>query len=126
MQPGKSDSFNFQRSASSNSSTSSSRSAGMQNCRRKLQNTFEETDKEKESKSASSSVLSVLSFNDNTMRVLRNGAERITKTFNSVRTTFGTITQVSLLKFRVLLSLGSFPGSNINSISHFPIYCERY
>jgi hypothetical protein len=39
----------------------------------------------------------VLSFNDNTRRVLRNGAERFTKTLNSMRTTFGTITQVDML-----------------------------
>ncbi|RZC39550.1 uncharacterized protein BDFB_001501 [Asbolus verrucosus] len=66
-------------------------------CRRRLQNKFEECDKEYETKTADKSVLSVLSLNDNTRRVLRNGAERLTKTFNNVRTTIGTITQ----KFRV-------------------------
>lgn len=68
----------------------------MQHCRRKLQDTFDETDKKNEGKAqiGDRSVLSVLSINDNTRRVLRNGAERITKTFNTVRTTFGTISQV--------------------------------
>ena len=64
-----------------------------QTCRRRLQNNFDECDRA-EAKTADRSVLSVLSFNDNTRRALRNGAERLTKTLNAVRTTIGTITQV--------------------------------
>jgi hypothetical protein len=65
-------------------------------CRKRLQNNFENCDNS-ETKSVDRSILSVLSFNDNTRRVLRNGAERFTKTLNSMRTTFGTITQVDML-----------------------------
>ncbi|KAJ8972124.1 hypothetical protein NQ314_000350 [Rhamnusium bicolor] len=99
MLPCKSESFTFHRNNSTNSSDSSTRSAGMQHCRRKLQDKFDQTDKGNENESKTQigdrSVLSVLSLNDSTRRVLRNGAERITKTFNTVRTTFGTISQRS-------------------------------
>lgn len=99
MLPTKSDSFSFRRSSCTNSSNSSTRSSGMQNCRRKLQDTFEEVNKtdKVEDKNASNNDrinLSVFSLNDGTRRVLRQGAERLTKTFNTVRTTIGTITQV--------------------------------
>lgn len=62
-------------------------------CRRRLQNRFEECGRY-ESKPADRSVLSVLSFNDNTRKALRNGAERLSKTLNTVRTTIGSLTQV--------------------------------
>ncbi|XP_018571929.1 uncharacterized protein LOC108911472 [Anoplophora glabripennis] len=95
MLPCKNDAYTFHRNNSTNSSSSSTRSAGMQHCRRKLQDTFDETDKKAEFKAPQGdrSVLSVLSINDNTRRALRNGAVRISKTFNTVRTTFGTISQ---------------------------------
>ncbi|XP_019869920.1 uncharacterized protein LOC109598446 [Aethina tumida] len=93
MLPIKSDSFSFRRNTSANSSSSSTRSAGMENCRKNLQDKFDGDD----SKSNDRSVLSALSFNVNTRKVLRNGAERISKTFNTVRTTFGSISQ----KFKI-------------------------
>ncbi|XP_044254344.1 uncharacterized protein LOC123004894 [Tribolium madens] len=65
-------------------------------CRRRLQSNFEECDKN-ETKPVDRSVLSVLSFNENTRKIFRNSAERFSKTLNTVRTTFGSITQ----KFRV-------------------------
>lgn len=100
MLPTKSESFTFRRTSLANSSGSSTRSSGNQNCRRNLKPKFEETQNDKEIKperqSNDKSILSVLSLNDNTKRVLKNGAEKITKTLNSVRTTFGTITQVRI------------------------------
>lgn len=65
-------------------------------CQRHFQNNFEECDKS-ETKPADRSVLSILSLNENTRRIFRNSAERLTRTLNTGRTTFGTITQ----KFRV-------------------------
>ncbi|KAG5878514.1 hypothetical protein JTB14_018898 [Gonioctena quinquepunctata] len=44
-------------------------------------------------RSIDKSVLSTLSFNDNTRKVLRNSMERISKTYNTFRTAIGTITQ---------------------------------
>lgn len=100
MLPNKSESFTFRRTSLANSSGSSTRSSGNQNCRKNLSAKFEqvENDNEKrtESQTSDKSILSVLSLNDNTKRVLRNSAERISKTINSVRTTFGTITQVNV------------------------------
>ncbi|KAJ8982220.1 hypothetical protein NQ317_013522 [Molorchus minor] len=90
------------RNNSTNSSGSSTRSTGMQNCRRKLQDKFEEADrkieyptepKAQEVSRPDRSVLSVLTINDNTRRALRNGAERLTRTFNTVRTSIGTFSQ---------------------------------
>ncbi|VEN61932.1 unnamed protein product [Callosobruchus maculatus] len=87
----------FQRNSTSNSSGSSTRSAGVSKCRRKLQTTFDEENKdiedEKTQPSGDRTILSIISFSDNTRKVLRNSAERITKTFNTVRTSIGTITQ---------------------------------
>ncbi|KAJ8916665.1 hypothetical protein NQ315_000310 [Exocentrus adspersus] len=93
MFPSKGDAYGFQRNNSATSSCSSSRSAGMQHCRRKLQDTFDEPKPQVTDRS----VLSVLSLNDNTRKAFRNGAERLSKTFNTVRTTFGTISQ----RFRI-------------------------
>lgn len=60
-----------------------------QNCRRRLHNTFEpET-------TTNRSVLSVLTLNESSRKFLRNGAERLTKTYNNVRTTLGSLTQVT-------------------------------
>ncbi|CAH0549623.1 unnamed protein product [Brassicogethes aeneus] len=97
MFPIKSDSFSFRRNSTANSSNSSNRSSGMQNCRRNLQKNFEDKSDDSSKEGNDRSVLSVLSFNENTRKVLRNGAERITKTFNTVRTTFGSISQ----KFKI-------------------------
>lgn len=59
-----------------------------QTCRRRLHNTFEsETN-------VNRSVLSVLTLNESSRKFLRNGAERLTKTYNNVRTTLGSLTQV--------------------------------
>lgn len=68
------------------------------NCRQKLESRFE---KEKQcstseiSQKSDRSVLSVLSFND-TKKAFRTGAEKISKTFSSVRTSIGSFSQ----KFR--------------------------
>lgn len=96
MLPIKSESFTFRRTSLANSSDSSTRSSGNQNCRKNLRAKFEQVEKEKkiENDYSDRTILSMLSFNDNTKRVLKNGAEKITKTINSVRTTLGTITQV--------------------------------
>lgn len=96
MLPNKSESFTFRRTSLANSSGSSTRSSGNQNCRKNLRAKFEQVENEKklEHQTSEKSILSVLSLNDNTKRVLKNSAEKITKTINSVRTTFGTITQV--------------------------------
>lgn len=64
------------------------------NCRQKLENKFE--DDCSTSERSDRSVLSVLSLND-PRRVFRNGAEKLQRTFSSVRTTFGTFSQ----KFRI-------------------------
>lgn len=97
MLPCKSESFTFRRTSLANSS-GSSRSSGNQNCRKNLRAKFEQVDVEKEENAElqnnDKSILSMLSLNDNTKRVLKNGAEKITKSLNSVRTTFGTISQV--------------------------------
>ncbi|CAH1954054.1 unnamed protein product [Acanthoscelides obtectus] len=88
---------NFQRNTSSTSSGSSTRSSSLQKCRRKLQTTFDEGNKgdkeEKTQQNGDRTILSMISFSDNTRKVLRSSAERITKTFNTVRTSIGTITQ---------------------------------
>lgn len=92
MLPGKSDSFTFRRGITENGSN---RSAGMQNCRRKLEDKFDDNQKNGSTHN-DRSVLSVLSLNDNARKTLRNGAERLTKTFNTFRTSIGTFTQVFL------------------------------
>ncbi|KAF2893462.1 hypothetical protein ILUMI_12722 [Ignelater luminosus] len=70
------------------------------NCRTKLQDRFNESENGNFNKGDSSktnrSVLSAISLND-TRRVLRTGAERISKTFNELRTTIGTLSQ----RFRI-------------------------
>ncbi|KAL1501610.1 hypothetical protein ABEB36_006907 [Hypothenemus hampei] len=95
----KTDSFRFQRNTSVSSSGSSNRSNGQEPCRKRLQDKFDECDQtnnkgqdENSRSTADRSVLSVLNFND-TRRYLRNGAERITKTFNTVRISIGTFSQ---------------------------------
>lgn len=62
-------------------------------CRRRLQKNFEDCDKN-ETRPADRSVLSILSLNENTRKIFRNSAERLSRTLNTVRTTFGTISQV--------------------------------
>lgn len=96
MLPTKSEPFTFRRTSLANSSGSSSRSSENQNCRKNLRQKFDQVENGKKSEPQNNdrSILSVLSLNDNTKRVLKNSAEKITKTLNSVRTTFGTITQV--------------------------------
>lgn len=95
MLPNKSESFTFRRTSLANSSGSSTRSSGNQNCRKNLRAKFEQVENEnKPEQTSDKSILSVLSLNDNTRRVLKNSAEKISKTINSVRTTFGTISQV--------------------------------
>lgn len=99
MLPNKSESFMFRRTSLANSSGSSTRSAENQNCRKNLREKFDQVENEKkpEPQNRDKSILSVLSFNDNTKRVLKNSAEKISKTINSVRTTFGAITQVKIM-----------------------------
>ncbi|CAG9772716.1 unnamed protein product [Ceutorhynchus assimilis] len=98
MQGAKSESFRFQRNTSRNSSGSSTRSEGQEHCRKRLKDKFDECEKEnpnnyEDSKNTNDrTVLSVLNLND-TRRYIRNGAERISKTFNTVRVTFGTLSQ---------------------------------
>ncbi|XP_017768236.1 PREDICTED: uncharacterized protein LOC108556575 [Nicrophorus vespilloides] len=92
----KSDSFTFHRNSALTSSSNST-DGRIQNCRKKLQDRFEK----EETSSCSDergdrSVLSVLSLND-TRRALRTGADKLSRTFSSVRTSFGTFSQ----KFKI-------------------------
>ncbi|XP_060534365.1 uncharacterized protein LOC132706818 [Cylas formicarius] len=92
MQPCKSDSFRFHRNTEATSSGSSTESSSGQRCRRRLREKFDES-RTQGTRAGERRVLSVLSLNDNTRRVLRSSAERLSKTFNSVRTTLGTLSQ---------------------------------
>lgn len=115
MQPCKSDSFRFHRNTVQTSSDSSTRSNGQEQCRIRLKDRFDKCgatkrkgDKNEElGTSSERTVLSALNLND-TRRYIRNGAERITKTFNSVRVTFGTLSQrfKSATKRRQILEEG--------------------
>lgn len=95
MRPDKSESFTFHK-------TSNQMAAGdgnltkLQNCRRKLQDKFE--DSSGSSTATSRSVLSSLSL-DETRKVIRNGSERVSKAFSSFRTSFGTFSQVGWCSF---------------------------
>lgn len=67
------------------------------NCRRKLQDRFEQCEasrEEAEQKECDGSVFSTVSLGDNTRRVLRAGFERVSKTFGEFRTAVGSLTQV--------------------------------
>ncbi|KAL3270580.1 hypothetical protein HHI36_021117 [Cryptolaemus montrouzieri] len=85
-------SSSFQRNVPTTSSNSSTTS---ESCRRKLKykNGELSSNENEECKAADRSILSVISFND-TRRILRNGVEKINKTFNSVRTSMGSFTQI--------------------------------
>lgn len=95
MQPSKSNSFTYRSNSSSTYTNNSTRSNRTQNCRKNLQDTFDDSAGVNSSRINMNerSILSVLSLND-TRKVLCNSAERITKTFNTVRTTLGSMTQV--------------------------------
>lgn len=68
----------------------------LQNCRRKLQDKFEQSGESSGSGSTSTrSVLSSISL-DETRKVLRNGSERVSRAFSSFRTTFGSFSQVGV------------------------------
>ncbi|KAF7284710.1 uncharacterized protein LOC143192515 [Rhynchophorus ferrugineus] len=97
--PCKNESFTFERNLSQRSSDSSARS-GL-NCRKRLKETFDESDlkqvstdqkNKNNSRTDGRRVLSVLNLND-TRKYFRNGADRLSKTFNSVRVSFETISQ---------------------------------
>lgn len=93
----KSNSFSFKRNVPATSSTVSatSKCSETSNCRRKLQYKCDDQDEEKTEERG---VLSVLNLNNiDTRKVLRTGAEKLTKTFNSVRTSIGTFSQ----KFKI-------------------------
>lgn len=85
----------FQRNVPATSSNTSTHSKTSESCRRKLKyNTqnLNESDNSKEEE-ADKSILSRLSLSD-TRKVLRNGLGRINRTFNNVRTSVGSFTQV--------------------------------
>ncbi|XP_071057259.1 uncharacterized protein [Onthophagus taurus] len=81
----KSESFTFHKNVFSSNGHSKL------NCRKKLQDKFEK-DPEMGSKSGDKSVLSVLTLND-TRKVLRTSAEKISKTFSNVRISIGNFSQ---------------------------------
>lgn len=64
----------------------------LKNCRRKLQENFEQSNGSSSS-SSRGSILSSISL-DETRKVLRNGSERVSKAFSTFRTTFGSFSQV--------------------------------
>lgn len=81
-----------------NSSESNTDRIKNKNCRQKLQNRFDndvDCSASEISEKSDRSVLSVLSLND-PRRVFRSSAEKISRTFSSVRTTIGSFSQ----KFR--------------------------
>lgn len=92
----KSSSFTFHRNVFGAANNQNENASKLQNCRKRLQDSF---DRSGESTSARSdrSVLSVISLND-TRKVLRTSTERISKTFNNFRTSFGTFSQVRTSK----------------------------
>jgi len=100
MSSDKADEFVFQRNTSLTGTNRSNRSEGRSyHCRRKLQDTFDATDTASccdTSDRQNRSILSVLSLND-TKKIFKQSAERISKTFTTVRTSFGSFTQ----KFRM-------------------------
>lgn len=85
--------FTFHRNIFNNENN---QSKPVKNCRQKLQDRFDDTNDCSTSERSDRSVLSVLSLND-PRRVFRNGAEKIQRTFSSVRTSIGTFSQ----KFRI-------------------------
>lgn len=67
-----------------------------QNCRKKLQDTFEQSENSNSSSGRSDrSVLSVINLDD-TRKAIRISSERISKTFSNLRTSLGTFSQVIL------------------------------
>lgn len=68
------------------------------NFRRRLQDKFEKEQvdgiKNKETSERSWANISIGQVSNDSRRVLRNGADKISKTFSSVRTTLGGISQV--------------------------------
>lgn len=98
--PCKSESFTFERNESQSSSGSSTRSSG--HCRKRLKDKFDKSDVKQvstdqkntdNSRTGGRRVLSVLNLND-TRKYFRNGADRLSKTFNSVRVSFESVSQV--------------------------------
>lgn len=65
----------------------------MQNCRKKLEDKFDQSDEKSSSTRSDRSVLSVISLND-TRKALRTSTERISKTLSNFRTTLGSFSQV--------------------------------
>lgn len=102
MRPDKqSTSFTFHRNIFSTSSTNSNSSTASKayNCRRKLQDKFNEVEDKttgengtKKEKLGDRSVLSTISLND-TRRLIREGADKISKSFNTFRTSVGNFSQ---------------------------------
>lgn len=67
-----------------------------QNCRKKLQDTFEQSENSNSGSSRSDrSVLSAINLDD-TRKAIRNSTERITKTLSNLRTSLGSFSQVIL------------------------------
>lgn len=64
------------------------------NCRTKLQDRFDNSDNSGSNSSRiNRSILSSITLND-TRRVLRESASKVSKSFNDLRTTLGSFTQV--------------------------------
>ncbi|XP_044763251.1 uncharacterized protein LOC123320125 [Coccinella septempunctata] len=94
MEKSNSSSFStFQRNVPATSSNTSTHSRSSEPCRRKLNYNEENSNETDDVKAADKSILSRISLND-TRKVLRNGLDRINKTFNNVRTSVGSFTQM--------------------------------
>lgn len=94
MENSNSSSFSsFQRNVAATSSDTSKHSKNSESCRRKLNYITENSDAPNESKEDEKSIVSRISLSD-TRKVLRNGLDRINRTFNNVRTSVGSFTQI--------------------------------
>lgn len=91
----KSDSFSYHNKMST--TVDNKNAVKFQNCRRKLQDKFEQSQDSGDTTASSSSAKSVLSSIslDETRKVLRNGGERVSKALISFRTSLGSFSQVS-------------------------------
>lgn len=92
MRPEKTESFTFRKHATGEGAEGGS--AKMQNCRRKLQDRFEQSENGSSGTSSGrSGVVSGLSLEE-TRRALRNGSERVSRALSSFRTSLGSFSQV--------------------------------
>lgn len=128
-------SFVFHRDTS-NARSSPEDDRGTKNFRRRLQDKFDKEQidgltkgksADKETSDRSWHNLSLGQVSTDSKRALRNGADKISKTISSVRTTFGSISQVCTLRFNKCESLEKVceAASLIISIEFYCISRQR-